>query len=66
MILSRLASKALNQINALGYGLMRGQQARIASRAQAVAARAQVGNIYINRNMIGEKAPGMIRSARQV
>jgi hypothetical protein len=28
--------------------------------------RAQVGNSYINRNMIGEKAADMIRSARHV
>ena len=52
------------QINALGssaapggatpgYGLTLGIQTRIDSRAQALAAAAQVGNIYINRNMIG-------------
>lgn len=40
-------------INALGYGLTLGLQTRIDSRAQALAARAHVGNIYINRNMIG-------------
>jgi len=41
------------QINALGYGLTLGIQTRIDSRAQAQAAAAHVGNIYINRNMIG-------------
>ena len=41
------------QINALGYGLTLGIQTRIDSRAQALAAVAHVGNIYINRNMIG-------------
>ena len=41
------------QINALGYGLTLGIQTRIDSRAQALAAAAHVGNIYINRNMIG-------------
>jgi RHH-type proline utilization regulon transcriptional repressor/proline dehydrogenase/delta 1-pyrroline-5-carboxylate dehydrogenase len=41
------------QINALGYGLTLGIQTRIDSRAQALAAQAYVGNIYINRNMIG-------------
>ena len=41
------------QINALGYGLTLGIQTRIDSRAQALAAAAQVVNIYINRNMIG-------------
>jgi RHH-type proline utilization regulon transcriptional repressor/proline dehydrogenase/delta 1-pyrroline-5-carboxylate dehydrogenase len=41
------------QINALGYGLTVGIQTRIDSRAQALAASAHVGNVYINRNMIG-------------
>jgi RHH-type proline utilization regulon transcriptional repressor/proline dehydrogenase/delta 1-pyrroline-5-carboxylate dehydrogenase len=41
------------QINALGYGLTCGIQTRIDSRAQALAHAAHVGNIYINRNMIG-------------
>ena len=43
----------VDQINALGYGLTLGIQTRIDARAQALAAHAQVGNIYINRNMIG-------------
>jgi RHH-type proline utilization regulon transcriptional repressor/proline dehydrogenase/delta 1-pyrroline-5-carboxylate dehydrogenase len=41
------------QINALGYGLTLGIQTRIDSRAQGWAAAAHVGNIYVNRNMIG-------------
>jgi delta 1-pyrroline-5-carboxylate dehydrogenase len=41
------------QINALGYGLTLGLQTRIDSRAQALAGAAHVGNIYVNRNMIG-------------
>jgi RHH-type transcriptional regulator, proline utilization regulon repressor / proline dehydrogenase / delta 1-pyrroline-5-carboxylate dehydrogenase len=41
------------QINALGYGLTFGVQTRIDSRAQALASAAHVGNVYINRNMIG-------------
>ncbi|MDO8718026.1 MAG: L-glutamate gamma-semialdehyde dehydrogenase, partial [Polaromonas sp.] len=41
------------QINTLGYGLTLGIQTRIDSRAQALAAAAHVGNVYINRNMIG-------------
>jgi RHH-type transcriptional regulator, proline utilization regulon repressor / proline dehydrogenase / delta 1-pyrroline-5-carboxylate dehydrogenase len=41
------------QINALGYGLTLGIQTRIDSRAQALARAARVGNVYINRNMIG-------------
>jgi RHH-type proline utilization regulon transcriptional repressor/proline dehydrogenase/delta 1-pyrroline-5-carboxylate dehydrogenase len=41
------------QINALGYGLTLGVQTRIDSRAQRVADLARVGNVYVNRNMIG-------------
>ncbi|RYF32966.1 MAG: L-glutamate gamma-semialdehyde dehydrogenase [Comamonadaceae bacterium] len=44
---------AIDRINALGYGLTLGIQTRIDSRAQALAARAHVGNIYVNRNIIG-------------
>lgn len=40
-------------INALGWGLTLGVQTRIDSRADAIAARARVGNVYVNRNMIG-------------
>lgn len=43
----------IGQINALGYGLTLGIQTRIDSRAQALAAAARVGNVYVNRNMIG-------------
>ncbi len=43
----------IDQVNSLGYGLTLGIQTRIDSRARALAARAHVGNIYINRNMIG-------------
>jgi RHH-type proline utilization regulon transcriptional repressor/proline dehydrogenase/delta 1-pyrroline-5-carboxylate dehydrogenase len=43
----------IDQVNALGYGLTLGIQTRIDSRAQAMAARARVGNVYVNRNMIG-------------
>jgi RHH-type transcriptional regulator, proline utilization regulon repressor / proline dehydrogenase / delta 1-pyrroline-5-carboxylate dehydrogenase len=41
------------QVNALGYGLTLGIQTRIDSRALALAARARIGNVYVNRNMIG-------------
>ncbi len=41
------------QINALGYGLTLGIQTRIDSRALRIAERARVGNVYVNRNMIG-------------
>ena len=41
------------QVNALGYGLTLGIQTRIDSRAQTLAAQAHVGNVYVNRNIIG-------------
>ena len=40
-------------INALGYGLTMGLHSRIASVASAVTETAHVGNLYINRSMIG-------------
>jgi RHH-type proline utilization regulon transcriptional repressor/proline dehydrogenase/delta 1-pyrroline-5-carboxylate dehydrogenase len=43
----------MRQINALGYGLTLGIQTRIDSRAQRLAKLARVGNVYVNRNMIG-------------
>ena len=49
----RRRQDVIAQINALGYGLTLGIQTRIDSRAQALAARGAVGNVYINRNMIG-------------
>jgi len=41
------------QINALGYGLTLGIQTRIDSRAVRLAQAARIGNVYVNRNMIG-------------
>ena len=46
-------SEVVAQINALGYGLTFGIHTRIDSRAQALAHAAHIGNVYINRNMIG-------------
>jgi RHH-type transcriptional regulator, proline utilization regulon repressor / proline dehydrogenase / delta 1-pyrroline-5-carboxylate dehydrogenase len=43
----------VEEINALGYGLTLGVHSRIDGRIKAIAARAQVGNIYVNRNQIG-------------
>jgi RHH-type proline utilization regulon transcriptional repressor/proline dehydrogenase/delta 1-pyrroline-5-carboxylate dehydrogenase len=43
----------IDGINALGFGLTLGLQTRIDSRAEALAARARVGNVYVNRNIIG-------------
>ncbi len=46
-------AQVIAQLNALGYGLTLGIQTRIDSRAQALAHAAHIGNVYINRNMIG-------------
>ena len=43
----------IQQINALGYGLTLGIQTRIDSRALRLATAARIGNVYVNRNMIG-------------
>ena len=50
---ARDLDELVRQINDLGYGLTLGLQTRIDSRAAQVAARARVGNVYVNRNMIG-------------
>ncbi len=47
------AEAVIQKINTLGYGLTLGIQTRIDSRARALAACAHVGNVYVNRNMIG-------------
>jgi RHH-type proline utilization regulon transcriptional repressor/proline dehydrogenase/delta 1-pyrroline-5-carboxylate dehydrogenase len=41
------------RINALSYGLTLGIQTRIDSRSLRIADQAAVGNVYVNRNMIG-------------
>jgi len=43
----------IEAINSLGFGLTLGLQTRIDVRARALADAAQVGNVYVNRNMIG-------------
>ena len=43
----------IRSINALGYGLTLGIQTRIDSRAERLAALARIGNVYVNRNIIG-------------
>ncbi len=45
--------EVVHQINALGYGLTLGVQTRIDSRAERIARLARIGNVYVNRNMIG-------------
>jgi RHH-type transcriptional regulator, proline utilization regulon repressor / proline dehydrogenase / delta 1-pyrroline-5-carboxylate dehydrogenase len=43
----------VDRINGLGYGLTLGVQTRIDSRAERIADRARIGNVYVNRNTIG-------------
>jgi RHH-type proline utilization regulon transcriptional repressor/proline dehydrogenase/delta 1-pyrroline-5-carboxylate dehydrogenase len=45
--------RVIDAINATGYGLTLGLHSRIEAVADRVAARARVGNLYINRNQIG-------------
>ena len=45
--------EVIDEINALGYGLTLGIQTRIDSRAQRLADAARIGNVYVNRNIIG-------------
>jgi RHH-type proline utilization regulon transcriptional repressor/proline dehydrogenase/delta 1-pyrroline-5-carboxylate dehydrogenase len=45
--------EVVEEVNASGYGLTLGVHTRIDSVARRVAARARVGNVYVNRNMIG-------------
>jgi RHH-type proline utilization regulon transcriptional repressor/proline dehydrogenase/delta 1-pyrroline-5-carboxylate dehydrogenase len=47
------ADAVIREINALGYGLTLGIQTRIDSRALRLAQAARIGNVYVNRNMIG-------------
>jgi RHH-type transcriptional regulator, proline utilization regulon repressor / proline dehydrogenase / delta 1-pyrroline-5-carboxylate dehydrogenase len=43
----------LDQINAKGYGLTMGLHTRIDDTIQTVITKAEVGNLYINRNIVG-------------
>jgi RHH-type proline utilization regulon transcriptional repressor/proline dehydrogenase/delta 1-pyrroline-5-carboxylate dehydrogenase len=43
----------IGDINATGYGLTLGIHSRIESQVQAIHRRCRVGNVYVNRNMIG-------------
>jgi RHH-type proline utilization regulon transcriptional repressor/proline dehydrogenase/delta 1-pyrroline-5-carboxylate dehydrogenase len=43
----------IDAINATGYGLTMGLHTRLDGRVGHVAQRARVGNLYVNRNMIG-------------
>ena len=43
----------VDAVNAMGYGLTLGIHTRIDGLAQRIARKLRVGNVYINRNMIG-------------
>jgi RHH-type proline utilization regulon transcriptional repressor/proline dehydrogenase/delta 1-pyrroline-5-carboxylate dehydrogenase len=43
----------IDSVNGMGYGLTLGIHTRIDSAAQSIADRVRVGNVYVNRNMIG-------------
>ncbi len=45
--------QVLDSINAAGYGLTLGVQSRVDSFAEAIRGRVAVGNLYVNRSMIG-------------
>ncbi|WP_233710352.1 bifunctional proline dehydrogenase/L-glutamate gamma-semialdehyde dehydrogenase PutA [Pseudomaricurvus albidus] len=45
--------EVIEEINRLGYGLTLGIHSRVESVAEYVASKAKVGNVYVNRNMIG-------------
>jgi RHH-type proline utilization regulon transcriptional repressor/proline dehydrogenase/delta 1-pyrroline-5-carboxylate dehydrogenase len=50
---SQNLSQLICAINQPGYGLTMGLHSRIDARTELVTARARVGNLYVNRNMIG-------------
>ena len=43
----------VDAVNAFGYGLTLGIHSRVDSTVERIVARARVGNLYVNRNMIG-------------
>ena len=50
---SSRSGELVDAINGSGYGLTLGVHTRIDSFARSIAERARVGNVYVNRNMIG-------------
>ncbi len=46
-------AETVHAVNALGYGLTMGLHSRIAGASEKVQALAQVGNLYVNRSIIG-------------
>ncbi|MFK8018031.1 MAG: bifunctional proline dehydrogenase/L-glutamate gamma-semialdehyde dehydrogenase PutA [Gammaproteobacteria bacterium] len=50
---ARDLDKVLDAINKTGYGLTLGVHSRIDGRARYIESRVRVGNVYVNRNMVG-------------
>lgn len=50
---SKELDKVIESINSTGYGLTLGIQSRINSTIETIQANVKVGNIYVNRNIIG-------------
>lgn len=50
---SEALDSVIDSINATGFGLTLGIHSRIDATIQKVASRANVGNLYVNRNMVG-------------
>ncbi len=50
---ARELDRVIDDINATGYGLTLGIHSRVDLTARHIAARARVGNTYINRNQVG-------------
>lgn len=46
-------AETIDRVNARGYGLTMGLHSRIARAGELAEARAKVGNLYVNRSMIG-------------
>src|SRR5690606_24475246 len=45
--------QVIDAINTTGYGLTLGIHSRIDETVEHIAARAKVGNVYVNRNQVG-------------
>lgn len=50
---ARHIDRLMDSVNALGFGLTLGIQSRIDARIREIVALARVGNIYVNRDMVG-------------
>lgn len=50
---ARDLEKLIDDINGLGFGLTMGVHTRIDETMHAIARRARIGNVYVNRNQIG-------------